>query len=100
MKKAKKLLAKLLYLPVWMRILLPFLAFPALIYTFVSRKENSVLAYAVYALSAYCLVILVIHISKLLKRIKFAVRQKISDTKFGGKYLNDLAFRGSTLFTQ
>ena len=35
------------------------------------------------------------HIPRLLKRIKSAVRQKISDTKFGGKYLNDLAFRGS-----
>ena len=95
MKKAKKLLVKLLYSPIWMRILLPFLAFPALIYIFVSRKENSMLAYVVYAISAYCLVILVIHIPKPFKRIKSTARHKISNMKFGGKYLNDLAFRGN-----
>ena len=95
MKKAKKLLTKLLYPPIWMRMLLPFLTFPALIYIFFSRKENSMPAYVVYAISAYCLVILVIHIPKLFKRIKSTARHKISNTKFGGKYLNDLAFRGN-----
>lgn len=95
MKKAKKLLVKLLYPPIWMRMLLPFLTFPALIYIFFSRKENSMPAYVVYAISAYCLVILVIHIPKLFKRIKSTARHKISNTKFGGKYLNDLAFRGN-----
>lgn len=95
MKKEKKLLTKLLYPPIWMRMILPFLVFPALIYIFVSKKESSVPAYVVYAVSAYCLIILIIHIPKLLKSIKSAVRQKISDTKLGGKYLNDLAFRGN-----
>lgn len=95
MKKAKLFLAKLLYPPKWILVFLPFIVFTALIYVFVSRKKSSASAYVTYVMSAYCLTILVIHVPKLFKRMKSAINQTISNTKFGEKYLNDLAFRGN-----
>ncbi len=95
MKKAKMVLAKLLNPPKWVLIPLPIIVFAALIFIFVSRLEESALAYVIYVMSAYCLAILIVPLPGIIRRIKNGVKQKISDTKFGVRYISDLAFRGS-----
>lgn len=95
MKKAKRILARLLEPPKWVLIPVPVAVFSALIFIFVSGQEKSAPAYVIYFLSAYCLAILVYPVPRLAKRIRLAARQKISNSEFGGRYLNDLAFRGN-----
>lgn len=95
MKKAKLTLKELLRPPKWVLIIFPLVVFSALIYIFINKQQNLASAYVIYVMSAYCLAIIVIPIPKLAKEIAAAARRKISDTKFGGRYINDLAFRGS-----
>ena len=45
-------------------------------------------------MSAYCLAILVVQVPGLFRGAKAAVKRKISGTEFGGRYLDDLTFRG------
>ncbi len=95
MKKAKMILAELLNPPKWLHILLPIITFAALIFVFVNGLEKSAPAYVIYVMSAYCLAILIVPVSKLFKGIKNAAKRKISRSEFGGRYFSDLAFRGS-----
>ena len=95
MKKAFAILNKLLHPPKWVLFLVPPVVFAALIYIFLIGQKNSALAYPIYGLSAYCLTILILPLPKLMRNAKVCVMQRISDTEFGGKYVNDLAFRGN-----
>ena len=95
MKKAFAILNKLLHPPKWVLFLVPPVIFAALIYIFLIGQKNSALAYPIYGLSAYCLTILILPLPKLMRNTKVCVMQRISDTEFGGKYVNDLAFRGN-----
>lgn len=94
MKKIKRVLEKLLHPPGWLLIPLSIVLFAALILVFVGKQENSAPAYIVYVMSAYCLAILVIPVSKLAAKLKSAIKRKISYSKFGNRYMSDLAFRG------
>ena len=95
MKKAFAILNKLLHPPKWVLFLVPPVIFAALIYIFLIGQKISALAYPIYGLSAYCLTILILPLPKLMRNTKVCVMQRISDTEFGGKYVNDLAFRGN-----
>lgn len=95
MKKAKMILVKLLCPPKWILIPLPIIVYAALIFIFASGQEESAQAYVVFVMSAYCLAILVMPAVKLAKKIKSSLTRRISRSDFGGKYLHDLAFRGS-----
>lgn len=96
MKKAKKLL----YPPKWIRYTLPPVSFGALWYLFATENTERVLAYPIYSMSAYALVVLLAAVQAQAKRCRTAVRssrlvQKIVSTAFGRKYLTDLFFRGN-----
>ena len=95
MKKAFAILNKLLHPAKWVLFLVPPVVFAALIYIFLIGQKISALAYPIYGLSAYCLTILILPLPKLMRNTKVCVMQRISDTEFGGKYVNDLAFRGN-----
>ena len=95
MKKAKAILLKLLHPPKWVMISAPIIVFTALIFIFLYGLDKTAPAYAVYVMSAYCLAILIMPVPKLFKRIKSTAKRRISDTKFGERYLNDIEFRGS-----
>lgn len=95
MKKAKTVLSKLLNPPKWVLIPLPIIVFVALIFIFISSRENSTSAYVIYVMSAYCFAILVVPIPKLAVKIKSALKRKITSSKLGSRYFGDLAFRGN-----
>lgn len=93
------ILKKMFYPPKWVLFLVPVVSYAALIFIFAAEKTESALAYAVYSMSAYSLCILLASVPALAVKIKAAVfssriMRKISGTRLGGKYLNDLAFRG------
>lgn len=95
MKKALAIFNKLLRPPKWVLLLAPPVVFASLIYIFLTGQNSSALAYPIYGLSAYCLTVLILPFPKLIRNVKVCVMRRINDTEFGGKYVNDLAFRGS-----
>lgn len=100
MKKAKMILNKVLYPSKWILISVPPIVFAALIFIFAANKKESAAAYPIYGLSAYSLIIWLVSAPKLLRSVKTGIMnnravKKIAGTKIGGRYLSDMAFRGS-----
>ena len=79
---------------------MPPIVFAALIYIFISGQNNSAPAYPIYGLSAYCLTIIILPLPRLIRNAKASVMRRINGTEFGGRYVNDLAFRGSVSIYQ
>ena len=100
MKKALAILEKPLHPPKWVLFLVPPIVFAALIYIFISGQNDSALAYPIYGLSAYCLTIIILPFPKIIRIAKAGVMRRINGTAFGGRYANDLAFRGSVSIYQ
>lgn len=69
-EKAKKLL----YPPKWIRYTLPPVSFGALWYLFATENTERVLAYPIYSMSAYALVVLLAAVPAQVKRCRTAVR--------------------------
>lgn len=95
MKKLPAFLNTLLHPPKWVFFPASPIVFSALIFIFAKDLNNSVPAYGIYCLSAYSLTILSVSLSGMMKKIKNDTRQKLTATKFGKRYLGDMAFRGS-----
>lgn len=51
-------------------------------------------------MSAYCLTVLVLPLPRLIRNAKVSVMRRINGMAFGGRYINDLAFRGSVSIYQ
>lgn len=100
MKRAKMILMRLLYPPKWVLAVIPPLSFAALIFIFVTGNKESAPAYGIYCMSAYSLTIWIAAAPVLIRSLRKAVQnskpvQKLTHTAFGGRYLDDLAFRGT-----
>lgn len=100
MRKALTLINKFLHPPKLVLILVPPIVFTALVYVFFTGQKDSTLAYPIYCMSAYCLTILVLPIPKLVGKTKAVVMRWVNGTAFGGRYVSDLAFRGSVSIYQ
>lgn len=89
----KKLGKKILFPPVPLTIILSVLSAASLTAVFVLKKENSLLAYFIFAISFYSLsVFCIFAFTKLPKLIKNA-KIRINGTKYGEKYMTDPVFR-------
>lgn len=100
MKKALEVLQKILHPPKWALFFAPPVVFAALIYIFLTGQNNSTPAYVIYGMSAYCLTVLVLPLPRLIRNAKVSVMRRINGMAFGGRYINDLAFRGSVSIYQ
>ena len=99
MKRAWTFLEKLLHPPKWVLLTLPPIVFAALTYVLLKGK-NSMPAYMIYCMSAYCLTIWILPLPRLFRKAKEAMMHRLTGTVFGGKYIGDLAFRGSVSIYQ
>ena len=99
MKRVWTLLERLLHPPKWVLLTLPPIVFAALIYILLKGK-NSMPAYMIYCMSAYCLTIWVLPLPRLFRKAKANILHRPTGTMFGGKYIGDLAFRGSVSIYQ
>lgn len=100
MRWAGRLFFRLLHPPRAVFCLVPPLSFAALSVLFLRGDTRDAAAYVIYTLSAYSLVIWVLAAPKQFQRAAEAVRmsgtmRRIKRSAFGGRYLSDLAFRGS-----
>ncbi len=99
MKRAWTLLERLLHPPKWVLLTLPPIVFAALTYVLFKGK-NSMPAYMIYCMSAYCLTIWILPLPRLFRKVKETMMRRLTGTVFGGKYIGDLAFRGSVSIYQ
>ena len=99
MKRAWTLLERLLHPPKWVLLTLPPIVFAALTYVLLKGK-NSMPAYMIYCMSAYCLTIWILPLPRLFRKAKETMMHRLTGTVFGGKYIGDLAFRGSVSIYQ
>lgn len=94
------ILGRVLHPPKWVSAVIPPLSFAALIITFAVQNLRNALAYFIYSMSAYSLVILIAALPGLTKRAKSAMMdsrlmRKAAASPITGRYFKDLAFRGS-----
>ena len=94
MKRVWPLLERLLHPPKWLLLSLPPIVFAALTYVLLKGK-NSMPAYMIYCMSAYCLTIWILPLPRLFRKAKENMMHRLAGTVCGGKYIGDLAFRGS-----
>ena len=94
MKRAWTLLEKLLHPPKWVLLTLPPIVFAALTYVLLKGK-NSMPAYMIYCMSAYCLTIWVLPLPRMFRKAKANIMHWLTGMAFGRNYIGDLVFRGS-----
>ena len=99
MKRAWTLLERLLHPPKWVLLTLPPIVFAALTYVLFKGK-NSMPAYMIYCMSAYCLTIWILPLPQLFRKAKANMMRRLTGAVFAGKYIGDLAFRGSVSIYQ
>ena len=95
MKKQYAVVKKLLFPPKWVFFSIVPVVFAALAGVFAAGQNDSAIAYPIYVMSAYCLLILIVPLPKVLRNIKAYFVKRINAVSFGKKYLGDPAFRGS-----
>lgn len=89
----KTVLKKFLFPPFWLIFLLAAGSTAALVYVFLSGRDESALAYAVYVSAFYALSVLCIFLWKVLPQRLRAFRRRVYDHPLGNRYLTDAAFR-------
>lgn len=99
MRSVLVVLNKFLHPPGWVLVCSP-VVFGMLIAIFVTGQTNSALAYLIYGMSAYCLVILLLPLPKWIRGIKTFIVRRLTGTAIGRRYISDLAFRGSVSIYQ
>ena len=100
MKNVLAVLDKLLHPPKWVLLTLPPIVFAALTYVLLKGQKSSTLTYMIYCMSAYCLTIWILPLPRLFRKAKANTMHRLTGTVFGGKYIGDLAFRGSVSIYQ
>lgn len=95
MKKLPSVINRILYPQKAVLFTVPPVIFAALVYIFAAKKNESIAAYIIYVMSAYCLTVLILRLLACIKGIKAFLRRLITGTELGRKYADDLAFRGS-----
>ena len=89
----KKIGKKMLFPPVWIMMVLTVLSAVALVYIFLEGLEEFWIAYAVYVLAFYTLVVVCVFLGLVLPKRYKEIRQKIYNHPWGYRYMTDAAFR-------
>lgn len=105
MKRAGRILKKMLHPPMWVQLTVPVLSFAALIIIFACKKTENALAYVIFGMSAYSLAVWVAGVPSLVKKAQNAVMKtgivrKAASSKLAARYFGDLSFRGSISLCQ
>lgn len=100
MKRAKIIITRILYPPKWVLLIVPLISFAALIFVFVSKKTESMLAYPIYCMSAYSFTVLCAAVPDIMRKTARMIKgsrimKRISSVEIMNRYLRDMAFRGN-----
>ena len=84
---------KLFGIPSWLFLLLTFACAAGLVFLFIYKLEESVIAYILYVLSFYTLTGDCVYLSRLLPRLFRGAHKTIDNTALGHRYMTERAFR-------
>lgn len=93
MEKWKRIFTKILYPPIWLMILLTVVSAVALSAVFIKGWNESPVAYVVYVLSFYTLMVLTLFFAMVLPKRYKEMKQKVYDHPLGNRYMTDAAFK-------
>lgn len=93
MKQEKSLYKKFLILPLWLIIILTLASAGALIFVFVKGMAETLVAYAVYAVSFYTLTVICIACFKTIPEYYRNIRKKVYGNKYANRYLTDAVYK-------
>lgn len=87
--RVREILYRILHPGILIKLLLTTASAVLLVYTFVWGREDSLLAYCSYVVSAYTLTVLVLDVLKIVRKGKGI----LNGNKFAARYMEDLEFR-------
>lgn len=93
MKQEKSLYKKFLILPLWLIIILTLASAGALIFVFVKGMAETLVAYAVYAVSFYTLTVICIACFNTIPEYYRNIRKKVYENKYANRYLTDAVYK-------
>lgn len=93
MKQEKSLYKKFLILPLWLIIILMLASAGALIFVFVKGMVETLVAYAVYAVSFYTFTVICIACFKTIPEYYRNIRKKVYENKYANRYLTDAVYK-------
>ena len=100
MEKVKAVIKELLYPPKWVYFSVCPIVFALMIYLRAADTSYGAPTYAVYALSAYCMTVIVVPLPKLISKAKKSVYNKIEGFEPTARYLHDMSLRGNVSIYQ
>lgn len=89
----KKLGRHLLFPPLWIIIILVILSAIALPVIFLNHLEASLIAYPLYVLAFYTVMVLSVYLGIVLPKQYRHIRQKLYENPLGNRYMTDVAFK-------
>lgn len=93
MQQLKKVLKKLISPPKWLLCFLTVISTVGLLYVFLTFSNESVMAYAIYTLSAYTLTALCVFFATVIPKWYNSIKIKVYKNSFGKRYFTDTVFR-------
>ena len=95
----KRILRGLLFPPAWVLCVLPPAAFASLTAAAVRGMPDCTALYFLYGLSAYALMLWALAVPRFLRTVH-RLRAWVRTTRWGGRYLTDIRFRGTVRMMQ
>lgn len=89
----KKTGRHLLFPPLWIILILVVLSAIALPAIFLNQLETSLIAYPLYIIAFYTVIVLLVHLSIVMPKRYRHIKQKIYDNPLGNRYMTDMAFK-------
>lgn len=93
MEKWKRIITKCLCPPVWLMILLTIVSSVALVAVFLKGWEEMPIAYAVYVVAFYTLMVLTVFFAMVLPKRYKEMKKMVYDHPLGNRYMTDAAFK-------
>ena len=93
MKDKKRNYIKLLFPPIWLTVVLTVISAVSLIAVFVKRWEETPIAYVIYVLSFYTLIVVSIACATVFPGYYKKIKNKIYSNQFGNRYMTDPVFK-------
>lgn len=93
MKNWKIVLNKFFILPVWLMIILAVISAAALAAVFIKDLETSPIAYIIYVIAFYSVVVISIACYFTFPKYYKTIKKKIYDNKYGNRYMTDIDFK-------
>lgn len=93
MKEWRSIGRRLFFPPLWLVFILIVFSTVALVTVFMREKENTPIAYIVYVISFYTLIVVCLACWNTIPRYYKCMKEKVYDNRYANRYLTDVVFK-------